>query len=232
MKKLIRAAAALSAVAGAALVFVPTAGAASNGVGGCQLSGTASFGGSGLEGPPQFGPFSYSFHGTLSGCQSSNGAPASGTVFAGEQGLNPVSGSGSCAETVSGGESVVKWADGNYTVIDYKTQGVLAAVGLTGTVVQATTETTVDATGATVPLFSTNEAATPVGSTVGGALAFQPSDPKACANFASDPAPPGVTSASISGVIGDGNGPVAPPALPGTQLPPLPSPPVDVGPLQ
>jgi hypothetical protein len=90
----------------------------------------------------------------------------------------------------------------------------------------------VDATGATVPLFSTNEAATPVGSSVGGALAFQPTNPQACANFASDPAPPGVTSASISGVIGDGNGPVAPPALPGAQLPPLPSPPVDVGPLQ
>lgn len=237
MKKAIRAAAAISAVAGAAFVFVPTAAAASNGVGGCQLSGTANFGGSGLDGPPLYGPFSYSFDGTLSNCKSSNGAPASGTVFTGEQGLNPATGSGNCGETVSNGESVVKWADGNYTVISYKTQGALAAVGLTGTVVQATTETattTDPTTGVTTtsPLFSTNEPATPVGSSVGGALAFQPTNPSACANFATDPPPPGVMSASISGVIGDGNGPASAPALPGAQLPPLPSPPVDVGPLQ
>jgi len=101
MKRIIRAAAAASAVAGAALVFVPTAGAASNGIGGCQLNGTAHFGGSGLDGPPLYGPFSYSFDGKLSNCQSSNGAPASGTVFAGEQGLNPATGSGNCGETVS-----------------------------------------------------------------------------------------------------------------------------------
>jgi hypothetical protein len=233
MKKSIRAMAAVSAAAGAAFVFVPSATAASNGVGGCQLSGTAQFGGSGLDGPPLYGPFSYSFHGTLSNCQSSNGAPASGTVFAGEQGLNPAAGSGNCAETISKGESVVQWADGKNTVIAYKTQGALAAVGLTGTVVTATSETSTDpTTGVTTPLFSTNEPATPVGSTAGGALAFQPADPKACANFATDPPPPGVMSASISGVIGDGNGPVAPPALPAAQLPPLPSPPVDVGPLQ
>ena len=237
MKRIIRVAAAASAVAGAALVFVPTAGAASNGIGGCQLTGTAKFGGSGLDGPPLYGPFSYSFDGKLSNCQSSNGAPASGTVFAGEQGLNPATGSGNCGETVSNGESVVQWADGNYTVIQYKTQGALAAVGLTGTVVGATSETssaTDPTTGVTTtsPLFSTNEPATPVGSSVGGALAFQPANPNACANFASDPPPPGVMSASISGVIGDGNGPVAVPALPGGQLPPLPTPPVDVGPLQ
>ena len=70
MKRIIRAAAAASAVAGAALVFVPTAAAASNGIGGCQLNGTAKFGGSGLDGPPLYGPFSYSFDGKLSNCQS------------------------------------------------------------------------------------------------------------------------------------------------------------------
>jgi hypothetical protein len=234
MKRIIREAAAISAVAGAMFVFVPAAGAASNGVGGCQLNGTAKFGGSGLDGPPLYGPFSYGFDGTLTNCQSSNGAPASGTVFAGEQGLNPATGAGNCGETVSSGESVVKWADGKYTVIDYKTQGALAAVGLTGTVAAATTETSTDpTTGVTTPLFSTNEAATPVGSSVGGALAFQPADPTACANFVNDPPPPGVTSAGISGVIADGNGPVATPALPAPpQLPPLPTPPIDIGPLQ
>src|SRR5436305_10184170 len=107
-KRTICAVAAVSAV-GAAFVFVPAAGAASRGIGGRQLSGTASFGGSGLDGPPLYGPFTYSFHGTLSNCQSSNGAPASGTVFAGEQGLSPATGSGSCAETVSNGEAVVTW---------------------------------------------------------------------------------------------------------------------------
>jgi hypothetical protein len=233
MKKTIHAAAAAVAIAGAAFVFVPAASAASNWVGGCQLSGTANFDGSGLDGPPLYGPFSYSFGGTLTNCQSSDGAPASGTVFAGEQGLNHASGSGNCAETITKGEVVVQWAGGTTTVIDYKTQGALAAVGLTGTVAPATSETTTNpTTGVTTPLFSTTEPATPVGSTVGGALAFQPANPNACANFASDPPPPGVMSASISGVIGDGNGPVAPPALPGVQLPPLPTPPVDIGPLQ
>lgn len=228
-KKIICTVAALSAAAGSTFLFAPVAAAAGNGAGGCQLSGTANFGGSGLDGPPLYGPFNYSFDGTLSNCQSSNGAPASGTVFAGEQGLSSATGAGNCAETISNGEAVVQWVGGTTTVIDYKTQGALAAVGMTGTVVAATTETD-STTGA--PLFSTTEGSTPVGSSVGGALAFQPADPSACANFTSDPPPPGVMSASISGVIADGNGPASPPALPGAQLPPLPDPPVDIGPLQ
>jgi hypothetical protein len=148
-------------------------------------------------------------------------------VFSGESGLPLASGAGNCAEHVSNGEAVVQWAGGTTTVISYKTQGALAAVGLGGTVVPATKETD-PTTGA--PLFSTNEPATPAGSTVGGALAFQPSNPNACANFASDPAPVGVQSAKIDGVIGDG--PAAPSAPPPSQLPDPGSPPIDVGPLQ
>ena len=120
MKHIIRMAAAVSA-AGAALAVTPAANAASSGssyIAGCQLSGTANFDKSGLQGPPTYGPISYSFDGSLSGCQSSDSGPASGTVFAGEQGLNHPSGNGSCASSDSSGEAVVKWADGNYTVID------------------------------------------------------------------------------------------------------------------
>src|SRR4029077_10316089 len=162
MKKIICAAAAVSA-AGAAFALAPAA-SADNYLAGCQLGGNAKFDGSGLQGAPSYGPISYSFDGTLSNCQSSNGGPASGTVFAGEQGLSHPSGSGNCSSSDSSGESVVRWADNKYTVIDYKTTGVTGAVTLTGSVVSATSETTVDATGKTVPLFSTTESATPVGS--------------------------------------------------------------------
>jgi hypothetical protein len=226
MKKIIRTVAAVSAT-GVAFALAPAANA-SNYIGGCQLSGTASFDKSGLQGPPTYGPISYSFHGSLSNCQSSNGGPASGTVFAGEQGLSHATGSGNCSSSDSSGESVVKWADGNYTVIDYKTTGVTAAVGLTGSVVPATSETTVDASGGTVPLFSTTEKATPVGSSVGGALAFQPSDPNGCLSYINGNTT-AVTSASITGTIGEGQGPAALPALPAPpQIPQPPTPPVDL----
>ena len=65
-----------------AILIVPSAASAAQSVGGCQLDGTASFS-PGLGANAQ--NFSYSFHGGLSGCQSSEaGAPASGTVSAGE----------------------------------------------------------------------------------------------------------------------------------------------------
>jgi hypothetical protein len=61
-------------------IAVPSAGAQS--VGGCQLDGTAQFS-PGLSSSSQ--PFTYSFGGTLEGCQSSeSGAPASGAVSAGQ----------------------------------------------------------------------------------------------------------------------------------------------------
>src|SRR3989442_12937801 len=73
------------AVIGAALAAVvgstaTPAGALSGGL--CELQGTASFA-PGLTNNPQ--TFSYSFHGTLSNCQSDDPtAPTSGTVSAGE----------------------------------------------------------------------------------------------------------------------------------------------------
>src|SRR5205807_7882406 len=143
---------------GAAFAAAPAAQASY--AAGCQLNGTAHFDGSGLQGIPVSGPFSYSFDGQLTNCQSSDGGPATGAVFAGEHGLGHVSGSGGCDESVSKGEAVIKWADGKYTVIDYGTQGAAAAQTLTGTVVAATTETTpvLDSTGtptgATQPLFT------------------------------------------------------------------------------
>jgi len=61
-------------------VLAPSASAQSTG--GCQLQGTASFA-PGLNNSAQ--DFSYSFNGTLSGCQSSQfAAPTSGAVSAGE----------------------------------------------------------------------------------------------------------------------------------------------------
>src|SRR5690348_4862663 len=101
MKKITRAVAAVS-VAGAAVAIAPIASAdppsAAGFVSGCELNGTATFDGSGLQGIPTYGPFSYSFDGTLSSCQSSDNGPTSGTVFAGEQGLNHATGSGGCDE--------------------------------------------------------------------------------------------------------------------------------------
>jgi hypothetical protein len=234
MKKITRALAVATA-AGAALAIAPAANASY--VAGCELNGTAHFDGSGLQGIPVTGPFSYSFDGQLTNCHSSNGGPGTGTVFAGEQGLNHATGSGGCDESVSNGEAVVKWADGKYTVIDYGTQGAAAAQTLTGTVASATSETTPvldssgNPTGATQPLFSTNEASTPVGSTAGGPLAFTVADPSQCNTYVQPG--PAVTTATITGVIGEGQGPVALPATPPLpQLPQLPTPPIDIGPLQ
>jgi hypothetical protein len=63
----------------AVLATAPGASAASGG--GCQLKGTASFS-PGLGTTPQ--PFTYSFSGDLTGCQSTEaGSPAAGRVQAG-----------------------------------------------------------------------------------------------------------------------------------------------------
>ena len=229
MKKVIRAAAAASVAWGASFAIAPAANASY--AAGCELNGIAHFDGSGLQGAPMYGPFSYSFEARLTNCDSSDRGPASGTVFAGEQGLNHATGAGGCDESVSSGEAVVQWADGKYTVIDYSTQGALAAQELNGTVVAATSETTTNASGATVPLFRTNEPSTPVGSTVVGALAFTISNPSECNTYVQPG--PAVTTASISGVLGEGEGPVPVPSTPPPpQLPPLPTPPIDVGPGQ
>src|SRR5256885_14087192 len=70
---------AAAAVIGALALLAPGAGAAPGG-GNCQLNGTAAFG-TGLGSTSK--PFTYSFTGDLTGCQSSDPAPATGKVQAG-----------------------------------------------------------------------------------------------------------------------------------------------------
>src|SRR6476620_6419374 len=109
----------------ALLAFAPTASAASGG--GCQLQGTANIS-PGLNANAQ--AFTYNFGGNLSGCQSSeSGAPATGTVSAGQaltvggqQFQEPTaSGNGSCAKSTTSGIAIGNWADGTNTVVQYTT---------------------------------------------------------------------------------------------------------------
>ena len=194
---------------GAFAFVVPAASAQS--VGGCQLQGTASFS-PGLGASSQ--PFSYSFGGNLTGCQSSqSGTPTTGTVAAGqtltEKVTNSVtgatdtvtyqeplaSGTGGCASSTTSGEALTTWADGSTTVINYSTTGAAAAVQLSGTVAPSVTLTAVNAQSGdpTTYTISTTRYA---GDSASGVLAFQPPDPTACNTSA------GVTTAGISGGIG------------------------------
>ena len=171
------------AIASTFMAFVPFAGSASaapNG-GGCQLHGTANFS------PPLSNTaqnFSYSFTGNLSNCQSSSGGPASGTVFAGTNGLPVPIGNGSCASSTTSGIAVAQWADGTTTVVNYSTSGAAAAVSLQGGVIGSVTSS--NGTTYTTTRYGGDSAL--------GALAFEPPDPTAC-NGA------GVTSAGIDGSI-------------------------------
>jgi hypothetical protein len=176
VKRLLALAGALAVVAFASLAG--TAGAAPNG-GGCQLQGTASIS-PGLNSTAQ--NFNYSFTGNLTGCQSSSGGPATGTVFAGTNGLPVPSGNGSCGSSTTSGIAVIQWADGTTTVVQYSTTGALAFVDLQGTVIPSVTSST----GTT---YTTTRYA---GDSALGQLAFQPPDPSACATT-------GVTTAGISG---------------------------------
>jgi hypothetical protein len=179
----------LLALAGlsAVMVIVPgaaSASAATNG-GGCQLHGTAAFS-PGLTNTAQ--NFSYSFTGSLSNCQSSSGGPASGTVFAGTNGLPTPTGNGSCGTSTTSGTAVVQWSDGTVTVVKYTTNGAAAAVSLQGSVIASVTSST----GTT---YTTTRDA---GDSALGLLAFEPPDPTACAGA-------GVTSAGIDGGVGLGS---------------------------
>jgi hypothetical protein len=160
--------------------FVGSASAATNG-GGCQLHGTANIS-PGLSNTAQ--NFTYSFTGDLTNCQSSSGGPASGTVFAGTNGLPVATGNGSCASSTTSGIAVVQWVDGTATVVQYTTNGALAAVALQGNVIASSGS------------FSTTRYA---GNSALGTLAFEPPDPTAC-NGA------GVTSAGIDGSVALGSG--------------------------
>jgi hypothetical protein len=178
----------LFAVASAFLALVPLAGSASadpNG-GGCQLHGTANFS-PGLTSTAQ--NFNYTFTGDLTNCQSSAGGPASGTVFAGTNGLPVPSGNGSCENSTTSGIAVVQWADTSRTVVQYSTNGAAAAVALQGSVIASVTSSN----------GSTYTTTRYTGDSAVGTLAFQPPDPTAC-NGA------GVTSAGIDGIVGLGSG--------------------------
>lgn len=193
-------AAATTLAAAGALVLAAAPGATAAGGSTCSLNGTANFT-SPLSATSS--PFGYTFTGNLTSCQSStSGAPGAGMIAAGTNGLPQPSGSGSCASSTTSGTALITWANGDYTVVSYKTTGATAAVALQGTVIQSVSATTIDpSTGQPVTTtYTTDEPATPVGSNAGGALAFQPPNPAGCA-----PGGGGVSTAGISGQIGTGS---------------------------
>jgi hypothetical protein len=181
----------------AALAFAPGASAASGG--GCQLKGTASFS-PGLNTTSQ--PFTYSFTGDLTGCQSSEaGSPATGRVQAGGTYTDPATGksyvmpnstgTGSCGSSTTQGLSLITWADGSRTLIQYTTTGAAAAVGLQGSVIGSTTLQPVNPADAPLTVTTTRYA----GYTPFGVLAFE-ATPTDCQT--------GVNAAGIEGVVGLG----------------------------
>jgi hypothetical protein len=176
-----------------ALSFASSASAAS---GGCQLKGTASFT-PGLSTTSQ--PFTYSFGGDLTGCQSTEaGAPATGVVQAGGTYTDPATGNayvlpastgtGGCASSTTEGLALITWADGSRTLTAYSTSGAAAAVKLDGTVIASTTLQPVDSLDP--PLTVTT--ARYQGSASHGLLAFE-ATPTECTT--------GVTAAGIEGAV-------------------------------
>jgi hypothetical protein len=167
--------------------------------GGCQLAGQAAFS-PGLTNTAQ--NFSYSFGGSLTGCQSTElGSPASGTVSAGQVFTAPsgqrfqepaASGNGSCADSTTSGIAIASWADGTQTVVSYSTTGVGAAVNLSGTVVPSVTLPAIDPQPGQ-PTSLTVTSTRYAGSQAHGQLTFQ-ADPTRCAGA-------GVTSAGIGGAV-------------------------------
>jgi hypothetical protein len=197
---------AVAGVAGLAVslfTLAPSASAAAS-AGGCQLQGSALLT-PGLNSSSQ--PFTYSFGGNLSGCQSSqSGAPTTGTVSAGQavtingqQFQEPVaSGTGGCVSSTTSGITIVTWADGTQTVVQFTTTGALALVHLTGTVAPSVTLTAINPAPGQ-PTSTTITTTRYAGQSALGELAFQPPDPTACNT------PTGVTQAGISGTIGLGS---------------------------
>jgi hypothetical protein len=178
-----------------AISFASSASAASGG--GCQLKGTASFA-PGLGTTSQ--PFTYSFGGDLTGCQSTEaGSPATGRVQAGGTYTDPATGkgyalpnatgTGSCASSTTQGLALITWADGTRTITEYSTSGAAAAVVLDGTVVDSTTLQPVNPVDPPLTLTTTRYQ----GSSSHGLLAFE-ATPTDCAT--------GVTAAGIEGTVG------------------------------
>ncbi|MEA2408136.1 MAG: hypothetical protein QOE69_2255 [Thermoleophilaceae bacterium] len=180
-----------------ALTFASGASAASGG--GCKLKGTAAFT-PGLNTTSQ--PFTYSFGGDLTGCQSTEaGAPATGVVQAGGNYTDPVSGkayvlpnstgTGGCASSTTQGLALISWSDGTRTLTQYSTSGAAAAVVLDGTVVDSTTLQPVDPLDPPLTVTTTRYQ----GSSSHGLLAFE-ATPTDCQT--------GVTTAGIEGIVGLG----------------------------
>jgi len=190
---------ALSAMALLGLALAGPAAAATSG--GCHLQGQASFN-PGLNSSSR--PFSYSFGGQLSNCQSNTaGTPASGSVEAGkvytdstgEQFQEPVStGTGGCTNSTTAGTAIVTWADGTVTLVPYTTTGAGAAVKLDGTVAPSITLAAINPQPGQ-PTSTTLNTTRYAGANAVGALTFQPPDPTACNTSA------GVTAAAIDGAI-------------------------------
>ncbi|MBK5305596.1 MAG: hypothetical protein JJD92_02800 [Frankiaceae bacterium] len=110
---------------GGAIGAVP-ASAADGGL--CQLEGNATFN----KGPNMTDhAFTYTFSGDLTGCQSNNGAPASGKIAT----LQPSTGTGTCGTNSGAGVALVTWADKSLSVVQYTTQSATAGVALQGTVI-------------------------------------------------------------------------------------------------
>ena len=161
--------------AGGAVAAVP-ASAADGGM--CQLSGDATF----TKGPNMTDhAFSYSFTGDLTGCQSNNGAPASGTIAT----LQPATGTGTCGTNTSAGIALVTWVDKSLSVVQYTTQSATAGVALQGTVIPSAK--------VGKKTYTTTKYA---GYGAAGLLIFD-ADPSECAGD-------GVTAAPISGAVGLG----------------------------
>jgi hypothetical protein len=188
---------ALLAAVVAALCALSFASSASAASGGCQLKGTASFT-PGLNTTSQ--PFSYSFTGDLTGCQSTEaGAPATGRVRAGGTYTDPATGNayvlpastgtGGCASSTTEGLALITWADGTLTLTDYSTSGAAAAVNLEGTVIDSTTLQPVDPLDPPLTVTTTRYQ----GSTAHGLLVFE-ATPTDCQT--------GVSSAGIEGFVG------------------------------
>ncbi len=192
----------LGSICAAAAAFAAPSAMADPHVGGCTLDGHAYFSNP-LGTTAQ--DFDYHFDGTLTGCASTGAAPASGNVTAGElldyNGLQleePTStGNGACSNSTTSGTAFVQWDGGGLTIIAYDTNGVGALVALTGSVQDSMTlkvhdPALGDPTEVEVKSTVFN------GDAAGGALAFEPADPTACAGA-------GVPDAGIQGEIGTGN---------------------------
>ena len=160
-------------------------------------------------------PFTYSFHGTLANCNggssSGPGGPTGGTISAGEnitingvqyETLGAATGNGGCSGSSTSGTSIIQWTGGALSVVDYKTEGAAAAVGLAGTFRSGTVQLTRVQRGPNGEILRDSFPLAFGGDYAGGPLVFHPTDPQDCTPAG---AATGVTDAPITGAIFRGN---------------------------